>query len=113
MASGSLSPGFPPTPIDGRFYWDGGCVSNLQLEAVLDHTPPGHTVVLVIDLWSAQGPVPDTMEGVAWRATQIQYASSTPHHVKALATKVNLRRALQLLQDPKAALGGPDSFQRR
>jgi NTE family protein len=101
-ASGSLPPGFPATQIDGRFYWDGGCVSNSPLEAVLDDTPPGHTVVFVIDLWSAKGPVPETMEAVAWRAKQIQYASNTPHHVEALATKVNLRHALQLLEDSHA-----------
>jgi NTE family protein len=101
VASGSLPPGFPATPIGGRFYWDGGCVSNSPLQAVLDDTPPGHTVVFVIDLWSAKGPAPDTMEAVAWRAKQIQYASNTPLHVEALATKVNLRHALQLLESPK------------
>jgi NTE family protein len=105
-ASGSLPPGFPATEIDGKFYWDGGCVSNSPLEAVLNDTPPGHTVVFVIDLWSAKGPVPDTMEAVAWRAKQIQYASNTPLHVTALAAKVNLRHALAKLQAPAAESSG-------
>lgn len=103
VASGSLPPGFPQTAIDGKFYWDGGCVSNSPLEAVRDDTPPGHTVVFVIDLWSASGPAPDTMAAVAWRTKQIRYASSTPNHVEALATKVNLRRALSLLDGAKTA----------
>jgi NTE family protein len=100
VASGSLPPGFPPTTIDGKVYWDGGCVSNSPLEAVRDDTPAGHAVVFVIDLWSASGPAPDTMPAVDWRAKQIRYASSTPNHVDALATKVNLRRALHLLTAP-------------
>jgi NTE family protein len=100
VASGSLPPGFPPTVIDGKFYWDGGCVSNSPLEAVRDDTPPAHAVVFVIDLWSASGPAPDTMPAVDWRAKQIRYASNTPTHVDALATKVNLRHALHLLQAP-------------
>jgi NTE family protein len=98
VASGSLPPGFPPTPIDGKFYWDGGCVSNSPLEAVRDDTPAGHAVVFVIDLWSASGPAPNTMMAADWRAKQIRYASNTPTHVDALATKVNLRRALHLLE---------------
>jgi NTE family protein len=106
VASGSLPPGFPATPIDGAFYWDGGCVSNSPLEAVRNDTPTGHTVVFVIDLWSATGPVPNTMEAVAWRAKQIQYASNTPLHVEGLAAKVNLHHALALLRDPKANRSG-------
>jgi NTE family protein len=102
IASGSLPPGFPPTAIDGRFYWDGGCVSNSPLEAVRDDTPTGHAVVFIIDLWSASGPAPDTMMAADWRAKQIRYASNTPTHVDALATKVNLRRALHLLAAPTA-----------
>ena len=102
VASGSLPPGFPATPIDGKLYWDGGCVSNSPLEAVVEDEPPGQTVVFVIDLWSAQGPAPQTMDAVTWRAKQIQYASRTPYFIDALASKVNLQHALRLLDDPTA-----------
>ena len=34
MASGALPPGFAAVPIDGRYYWDGGLVSNTPLSAV-------------------------------------------------------------------------------
>jgi NTE family protein len=98
MASGSLPPGFPATEIGGRFYWDGGCVSNTPLEAVLNDPPSGHTVVFMIDLWSAAGTPPTTMNEVLWRAKQIQYASRTAHHIDGVATKLNLRRAMQLLK---------------
>jgi NTE family protein len=98
MASGSLPPGFPPTPIGDRLYWDGGCVSNTPLEAVLQDQPQGHTVVFMIDLWSASGPPPRTMNDVLWREKQIQYASRTAAHIDAVATKVNLQHAIGLLK---------------
>jgi NTE family protein len=101
VASGSLPPGFPPTMVRGRFYWDGACVSNSPLDAVVDDTPPGHAVAFVIDLWSASGPPPDTMCAVEWRAKQIQYASRTTYHIDAVATKLDLRHA-RAAADPKA-----------
>jgi len=104
VASGSLPPGFPPTHIGTHAYWDGGCVSNSPLQAVLEDTPSGHVVVFVIDLWSARGPVPDTMSAVAWRSKQIRYASSTPHHIDALATKLQLRHALHRLAHQPAPI---------
>jgi NTE family protein len=103
IASGSLPPGFPATMIDGKPYWDGGCISNSPLQAVVDDMPSGHSVVFVIDLWSAAGKAPDTMQAVAWRAKQIQYASVTPTHVSAMVAKVKLRKAQQMLQQPGAA----------
>jgi len=106
MASGSLPPGFPPTLVGDRLYWDGGCVSNTPLEAVLQDEPPGHTVVFMIDLWSASGPPPRTMSDVLWREKQIQHASRTAAHIDAVATKVNLRHAIGLLKAAGArALG--------
>jgi NTE family protein len=104
LASGSLPPGFPATQVDGKLYWDGGCVSNTPLDAVVDD--PGHPrlVVFLIDLWNPAGPPPETINAVLWRAKQIQYASRTAHHIDAVATKVNLRHAVRLLK----AAGVPD-----
>jgi len=98
LASGSLPPGFPATPVDGKLYWDGGGVSNTPLDAVVDD--PGHPRMLVflIDLWNPAGPPPETINAVLWRAKQIQYASRTAHHIDAVATKVNLRHAMRLLK---------------
>jgi NTE family protein len=94
LASGSLPPGFPAVSVDGAMYWDGGCVSNTPLEAILQDQPSGHTVVFMIDLWAAQGAVPRTMDEVLWRQKQIQYASRTAQHIDAVATKLNLMRAM-------------------
>jgi NTE family protein len=103
LASGSLPPGFPPTEIGGRYYWDGGCVSNTPAEAVLADQPPGHTLLFMIDLWNAAGPAPTTMNEVLWRAKQIQYASRGHLLAEHLAAKANLRRA----ERTGAAAGGP------
>jgi NTE family protein len=98
LASGSLPPGFPATEVNRKLYWDGGCVSNTPLDAVVDE--PGHPrlVVFVIDLWEAAGPPPQTINAVLWRAKQIQYASRVSRHIDAVATKVNLRHAVRLLK---------------
>ncbi|HUB10703.1 MAG TPA: patatin-like phospholipase family protein [Acetobacteraceae bacterium] len=98
LASCSLPPGFPATLVEGRLYWDGACVSNTPLDAVVDEPGHPHLVVFLIDLWDAAGPPPETMNDVLWRAKQIQYASRTAHHVDAVATKVNLRHAVGLLK---------------
>jgi NTE family protein len=100
VASCSLPPGFPATAIDGGNYWDGGCVSNSPLQAVIDDMPSGHVVVFIIDLWSASGAAPDTMAGVAWRAKQIRYASEVTGHLDWVATKLKLLRIMRRLGQP-------------
>ena len=106
IASGSLPPGFPATQIGAELYWDGACVSNSPLEALASDPLPGHTVVFLLDLWSASGPAPETMAAVEWRVKQIRYATSTTHHVHALAAKLQLRQASRMLGDPEAASAG-------
>jgi NTE family protein len=106
-ASGSLPPGFPAQEIDGKLYWDGGCVSNTPLEAVLADEPTEHTLVFVIDLWPAVGKAPQTLDEVLWRQKQIQYASRTAQHIDAVATKMNLQCALKMLADKSARTNVP------
>ena len=98
LASGSLPPGFPATEVNGKLYWDGGCVSNTPLDAVIDEPGYPRMVVFLIDLWDPAGAPPQTINAVLWRAKQIQYASRTAHQVDAVATKVNLRHAVRLLK---------------
>lgn len=109
LASGSLPPGFPAVDIDGDYYWDGGCVSNTPLQAVLDDPPRGHTLVFVIDLWGAAGDVPQSIDQVIWRQRQIQYASRTGQHIDTAAEHLNLRRNLSLVKEklPAGALADP------
>lgn len=101
VASGSLPPGFPATRIGEHYYWDGGCVSNTALDAVVKTEPSGHSIAFVIDLWDATGPQPRTLSDVLWRQKQIQYATRTAHHIESITTKINLRHALKLLKRAK------------
>jgi NTE family protein len=104
LASGSLPPGFPATRIGDQYYWDGGCVSNTPLDAIVDEPDHPRMVVFMIDLWDAAGKPPTGMNEALWRAKQIQYASRTAHHVDAVASKINLRHAVRLLK----AAGAPE-----
>ena len=66
LASGALPPAFPAVEIDGRWYWDGGLVSNTPLEHILDEWPRKDTLALQVDLWSATGSRPRTMMAVSY-----------------------------------------------
>jgi NTE family protein len=76
MASGALPPGLPPVEIDGKWYWDGGIVSNTPLSHVLDNQEED-MLIFQVDLFSSKGPMPKTMMDVAARAKEIQYSSRT------------------------------------
>lgn len=76
MASGALPPGLPPVEIDGRFYWDGGIVSNTPLSHVLDHQDDD-TLIFQCDLFPAEGPLPREISEVWSRQKDIQYSSRT------------------------------------
>jgi len=74
MASGALPPGFPPVEIDGRHYWDGGLVSNTPLSHVLEHQA-GDLLIFQVDLFPAEGPLPQGITGTYSRQKDIQYSS--------------------------------------
>ena len=94
LASGALPPAFPAVEIDGRWYWDGGLVSNTPLEHILDEWPRKDTLALQVDLWSATGRRPRTMMDVLERAKDIQYSSRTRHGTDMAARTQQLRTAL-------------------
>ena len=75
LASGSLPPGFAATEIDGRYYWDGGLVSNTPLQWVLECKPRRDTLAFQVDLWSARGPLPKDLVTVEVRHKEIVYSS--------------------------------------
>lgn len=76
MASGALPPGLPPIEIDGRWYWDGGIVSNTPLAHVLNHQTED-MLIFQVDLFPAEGPMPRQMTDVYSRMKDIQYSSRT------------------------------------
>ena len=107
MASGALPPGFPAVAVEGDYYWDGGCISNTPLEAVVEDPPEADMLVFMIDLWSGHGPLPTTMDEVLWRQNQIQFASRTKAHLEACAARLELRR-VQALGKPRVGQPVPD-----
>ena len=80
-ASGSLPPAFPAVRIDGELYWDGGLYSNTPLESVLNELPQGDTLCFMVDLWSAQGGEPVTLDQVRMRQKDVTYASRSKRHI--------------------------------
>jgi NTE family protein len=99
MASGALPPGFPPVLIDGEYYWDGGLVSNTPLQYVLDGNGPREDMcVFQIDLFSAKGPLPETMFDVGQREKDIRYSSRTRFNTNVFRDMQTMRRALRRLE---------------
>ncbi|MEM1133125.1 MAG: patatin-like phospholipase family protein [Pseudomonadota bacterium] len=76
MASGALPPGFPPIEIDGRYYWDGGIVSNTPLAHVLENQTTD-MLVFQVDLFPARGKMPQDFDDVLSRMKDIRYSSRT------------------------------------
>ena len=77
LASGALPPAFPAVEIDGRWYWDGGLVSNTPLSQLFESRPQRDALVFQVDLWSARGELPQNLFDVAEREKEIQYSSRT------------------------------------
>lgn len=96
-ASGSLPPAFPPVRIDGELYWDGGLYSNTPLESVLNELPSGDTLCFMVDLWSAEGPEPVTMDQVSTRQKDVTYASRSKRHIEDYAQVHAMQRKLREL----------------
>ena len=76
MASGALPPGLPPIEIDGRWWWDGGLVSNTPLTHVLDHQSEP-LLAFQVDLFAAATERPRTIMDVMAREKEIRFSSRT------------------------------------
>jgi NTE family protein len=97
MASGALPPGFPPVEIDGEHYWDGGLVSNTPLDYVLDCEKTDDLLIFQVDLFSARGPLPDSILEATEREKDIRYSSRTRLNTDANRKLHNTRKAIREL----------------
>src|ERR1700730_1316476 len=77
MASGALPPGFPSIVIDDEHFWDGGIASNTPLDYVLDEDTVDDLLIFQVDLFSARGPLPETLLEAAEREKDIRFSSRT------------------------------------
>ena len=114
MASGALPPGLPAIEIDGRHYWDGGLVSNTPLAHVLEHHA-GDILIFQVDLFPAEGPLPEEITDTWSRAKDIQYSSRTRHvtdqYLERLRQKRMVRKVLDKL--PEELTADPDVIKLR
>jgi NTE family protein len=77
MASGALPPAFQTVKIGTDYYWDGGIVSNTPLQHLLAQDDDINALVFQVDLFSARGPLPRTIQDVMSRQKDIMYSSRT------------------------------------
>ena len=98
LASGALPPGFPPIRIDGELYWDGGLYSNTPLDTVLADETDTDTLCFMVDLWSATGPEPTTLDQVQTRQKDVMFASRSQQHIQQYLQLHTLRKALHAMQ---------------
>ena len=107
IASGALPPGFPAVQVGGRWYWDGGLVSNTPLSVVLGDTHRRDALVFQVDLWSAHGRAPRDLFEVANRQKDILFSSRTRMVTDRLAAEQEmatlLRELLDLLPEDRRA----------
>ncbi|WP_131781085.1 patatin-like phospholipase family protein [Legionella gresilensis] len=97
MASGALPPGFPAIKIGEDYYWDGGIYANTPLVTVLDALPQLDTLCFVVDCFSLQGRLPQTMDQIEERQKDIRYASHSRRLTNVYTVKQNLQAAIQFL----------------
>jgi NTE family protein len=100
MASGALPPGLPPVEIDGRWYWDGGLVSNTPLTHILDHQSDA-MLVFQVDLFAAESALPRTIGDVVAREKEIRFSSRTR---QVSAERLHLRQERELIRRMVAKL---------
>jgi NTE family protein len=96
-AAGSLPPGFAAVRVDGELYWDGGLYSNTPLDSVLLELPPGDTLCFMVDLWSASGAAPVTLEEVRTRQKDVSFASRTQKQIAEYIKTHRMQRKLREL----------------
>jgi NTE family protein len=77
MASGALPPAFPAVKIGSDYFWDGGIVSNTPLQHLLAQDDDINALVFQVDLFSAAGALPRTVQDVNGRHKDIMYSSRT------------------------------------
>jgi NTE family protein len=99
LASASLPPSFPPTEIDGEYYWDGGVVSNSPMQFVVDNRGRHTALVFQVDLWDANGDVPLDIPSANLRAIEIHSASRINVSLEQYQKMQRFRHALRRFLD--------------
>jgi predicted acylesterase/phospholipase RssA len=78
LASGSLPPQFPATPVDGVRYWDGGVVDNTPLGdaiAAFSRADEAERFLVVMNLFRKERPLPKNLIEVNDRLAELRYGN--------------------------------------
>ena len=110
MAGASLPPSFPPTEIDGEYYWDGAVVSNSPMQYVIDDASRNTALVFQVDLWDAEGEVPLDVPSAYSRSLEIHGATRLNITLEQYKKAQKLRLAVAKLLDqlPDASRNDPE-----
>jgi NTE family protein len=111
LASASLPPGFPPTEIEGEYYWDGAVVSNTPMQHVIDTRQRDSALIFQVDLWDPNGEVPLDISSAFLRATEIHSASRVSISLEQYKKMEKVRNALCSFFDrlPEQYQNDPDA----
>jgi NTE family protein len=111
MASASLPPGFPPTEINGEYYWDGAVVSNTPMQHIIDTRQRDSALIFQVDLWDPNGEAPLDIPSAFLRATEIHSASRANISLEQYKKMETFRNALCSFLDrlPKQYQNDPDA----
>jgi NTE family protein len=102
IASGALPPGFPPVKIGDDWFWDGGIASNAPLQHVLDVSSELDKNIFQVDLFPAEGALPETMLDAETRAQDIRYSSRTRLGTNLEMTLAPVRMVMRHVLEEKA-----------
>jgi NTE family protein len=110
LASASLPPSFPPTEIDGEYFWDGGVISNSPMQFVIDNRGRHTALVFQVDLWDENGEVPLDIPSANLRALEIHSASRINVSLEEYKRMQKFRMALRRFLDelPQQCQSDPD-----
>ncbi len=90
LASGSIPPAFPMTPIGAEHYWDGGLFLNTPLSSAINclEQIPGNVrrELIVVELFPMSAPLPKDMAEVTNRLWQLIFASKLKIDLKLFRT---------------------------
>lgn len=102
IASGSIPPAFPLTPIGQDSYWDGGLFQNTPLSSAINCleqiTEDCRREVIVVELFPEKAPLPEDMEAVMNRLGQLLFASKLTIDRKLFSTINGIITFLQKIE---------------
>lgn len=75
LASCALPPGFPAVKIDGKYYWDGGVLTNAPFNVLLDEPNNVKTICFLAHLFDSLGLLSKNLDDVLKRYKDIIYSS--------------------------------------